>query len=285
VFIGNEIVNISISVVTAALVYAVAKDSFSGTALPFISMAVTVPVLLIFGEIIPKTIAVNFPERIARINSFVLYPFSRAITPLRMVLNAAAKVFIRLFVKDPTLQPVDTVHIDEDMFKSIVDIGRKEGIIEPGERDLIYRVFRLDDIALSQIMTPREEIAAIPLVSTEQAVRTILEEKKYSRYPVYDTTLDNIVGFIHAKSLLKQTVNAQADKKFSLASLLRTPAFIQETGNALSAFLQLKRNKTHIAIVTDGRGITAGIITMEDILEELFGDIRDETDMEDEGHV
>ncbi len=280
VLIGNELVNISISVVTAALVYSVAHDLFDSRVLPFISMVVTVPVLLLFGEIIPKTIAVKYPEKTARINSFALYCFSHIITPVRFILNAGSKVFINLFVKDPSTQAVDTVNIDEDIFKSMVDTGRREGTIEPEERLLIHRAFRLDDIDVSKIMTPRERIVAVSLSSSTDDFLELVEEEKYSRYPVFDQDLDTIAGFIHAKDLLRLKSSGPEDSPLTIRSILRKPTFIPADRNALSAFLQLKNNKTHIGIVLDGQSNTAGIITMEDILEELFGEIRDETDME-----
>jgi putative hemolysin len=278
-------VNISISVVTAALVYSVAKDLFSDRVLPFISMAATVPLLLLFGEIIPKTIAIKFPERIARFNSYFLYLFSTVIAPLRHILNAASKVFIKLFVKDPTKQPIDSVNMDEDIFKSIVDIGSREGTIEPGERDLIHRAFRLDDIYISRIMTLRDSIVALPLHSSEEEFMEIIETEKFSRYPVYEKSIDQIIGFIHAKDLLRLRGSAHGKKRLTIRSILRKPTFVPSSRNALSAFLQFKKNKTHIGIVIDNQGKTAGIVTMEDILEELFGEIKDETDMEDESSV
>ena len=280
VLIGNEIVNICISVVAAALVYSLTKDIISNQFLPFFSMAVTVPVLLLFGEIIPKTIAVKFPEKIARFNSYPLYFFSRAIVPVRRVLNFAAKVFIRVFVKDPTKQPLDSVTIDEGIFKSMVDIGSREGTIEPGERDLIHKAFHLDDISISDIMIPRDRIVAVPLEISEEAFMTIIETKKFSRYPVFVKSVDHITGFVHAKDLLRLKSAVYRKKILTIKSILRKPTFVFEDRNALSVLLQFQKNKSHIGIVTDSQRKTVGMVTLEDILEELFGEIIDETDRE-----
>ncbi|HDH86893.1 MAG: HlyC/CorC family transporter [Deltaproteobacteria bacterium] len=280
VLIGNEIVNICISVVAAALVYSLTKDIISNQFLPFFSMAVTVPVLLLFGEIIPKTIAVKFPEKIACFNSYPLYLFSRAIVPLRHVLNSAAKVFIRLFVKDPTKQPLDSATIDEGIFKSMVDIGSKEGTIEPGERDLIHKAFHLDDISISDIMIPRDRIAAVPQDISEESLMEIIETKKFSRYPVFKKSIDHITGFVHAKDLLRLKGSASRKKFPTIKSILRKPTFISEGRNALSVLIQFQKNKSHIGIVTNSHGKTVGMVTLEDILEELFGEIMDETDRE-----
>jgi CBS domain containing-hemolysin-like protein len=282
VLIGNEIVNIAISVTVAALVYSLARDIVSERFLPFFSMAVTVPALLLFGEILPKTIAVKFPEKIALFNSYPLRVFSTAITPLRHVLNSAAKVFIRLFVRDPRKQPLDTVNIDEGIFRSMVDIGSREGTIEPDERDLIHRTFHLDDILISEIMIPRESIVAVPSDIEEQSFMELIETKKFSRYPVYKRNIDQVVGFVHAKDLLRLRGSRQEKKRLTIETIQRKPTFILESRNVLSVLLQFQRNKTHIGIVVDGKGKTTGLVTLEDILEELVGEIRDETDIEND---
>ena len=280
VLIGNEIVNICISVVAAALVYSLTKDIISDRFLPFFSMIVTVPMLLIFGEIIPKTIAVKYPDTIARFNSYPLFAFSRAIAPVRYVLNSAAKIFIHLFVKDPTKQPLDSITIDEGIFKSMVDIGSKEGTVEPEERELIHKAFHLDDIAISDIMLPRDKIIAVPLHISEESLMEIIQTKKFSRYPVYTKNVDAIAGFVHAKDLLRLKGSASRKKLQTIKSILRKPTFVAEDRNALSVFLQFQKNKSHIGIVTDDTGKTVGMVTLEDILEELFGEIMDETDRE-----
>ncbi len=285
VLIGNEIVNISISVVVAAVVYSVLKDITSSHFIPFISMAITVPVLLLFGEIIPKTIAVKFPEKIALFNSYPLYLFSRAISPVRYLLNSAAKVFIRIFVKDPTKQPLDSVNIDEGIFRSMVDAGSREGAIEPSERDLIHRTFHLDDIYISNIMIPRDRIVAVPLDIDEENFMDVVEEKKFSRYPVYEENIDKIAGFVHAKDLLRLKNSQDGKKYLKVGSILRKPTFVHENRNALSVLLQFQKNKTHIGIVINGQGKTVGMLTLEDILEELFGEIMDETDIEDSNNA
>ena len=285
VLVGNEIVNISISVVVAALVYSIAKDAITDRFLPLFSMAVTVPMILLFGDIIPKTIAAKFPERIALFNSYPLYLFSTVIAPLRHVLNSAAKVFIRPFVKDPTKQPLDSVNIDEGIFRSMVDIGSREGTIEPGERDLIHRAFHLDDIYISQIMIPRDNIIAVPLDIGEKAFMEIIETKKFSRYPVYKEGIDQITGFVHAKDLLRLKSAAHRKKSMTIKSILRKPTFVHESRNALSVLLQFQKNKTHIGIVVGNQGKAVGMVTLEDILDELVGEIRDDTDIEEENNV
>jgi len=283
--IGNEIINISISVVVAALVYSLAKDIMSERFLPFCSMAVTVPVLLLFGEIIPKTIAVKFAEKIALFSSYPLYLFSTVIAPLRYVLNSVAKVFISFFVKDPTKQPLDSVTIDEGIFRSMVDIGSREGTIEPSERDLIHRAFHLDDIYVSHIMIPRDNIVAVSPDISEEAFMEIIEREKFSRYPVYEKSIDQITGFVHAKDLLRLKSTARSKRPLTITSILRKPTYVHESRNALSVLLQFQKSKTHIGIVVDSQGKTVGMVTLDDILEELFGEIKDETDVEDESNV
>jgi len=285
VLIGNEIVNISISVVAAALVYSVAKDIVSDRFLPFFSMAVTVPVLLLFGDIIPKTIAVKFPEKIALFNSYPLYLFSIMIAPVRHVLNSTAKVFIRLFVKDPTKHPLDSVTIDEGIFRSMVDVGSRAGTIGAGERDLIHRAFRLDDIYISHIMTPRDRIVAVPQDISEEAFMQLIKAKGFSRYPVCGKSIDQITGFVHAKDLLRLRSAARSKKRLTIKSIVRKPTFVHESRNALSVLLQFQKTKRHIGIVLDSQGKTVGMVALEDILEEVFGKIMDKTDIGDKGNV
>ncbi len=285
VLIGNEIVNICISVVAAVLFYSLTRDIISDRYLPFCSMAVTVPVLLLICDIIPKTIAIKYPERIALFNAYPLYLFSIAIIPVRHILNSFAKLFIGLFVKDPTKQPIDSVVIDEEIFRSMVDIGSREGAIEPAERDLIHRAFHLDDIAISDIMIPRERIVAVSQDIGENALMDLIYEKKFSRYPVYEKSLDRIVGFVHAKELLRLKGSAKKKKPFAIKAILRRPTFVSEGRNALSVLLQFQKRNTHIGIIVDDQGKTVGIVTLEDILEELFGDIMDETDREGKDDV
>jgi len=280
VLIGNEIVNIAISVVAAALFYSLAEGIVSDRYLPFCSMAVTVPVFLLFCDIIPKTIGVKYPERIALLNAYPLHLFSIAITPVRYVLNSIAKIFIGLFVKDPTKQPVDSLAIDEDLFRSMVDIGSKEGTVEPDERDLIHKAFHLDDIPISDIMVPRDDIVAVPQNISADSFMELIQEKKFSRYPVYEQSLDRIVGFVHAKELLRVKGSAKGKRPPAIKTILRKPTFISEGRNALSVFLQFQKRKTHIGIVVDDQGKTVGMVALEDILEELFGEIMDETDKE-----
>jgi len=271
--------------VAAALVYSLAKDIMSDRFLPFCSMVVTVPVLLLFGDIIPKTIGIKFSEKIALFNSYPLYLFSTVIAPLRYVLNSAAKVFISPFVKDPTKQPLDSVNIDEDIFRSMVDVGSREGTVEPSERDLIHRAFHLDDIYISHIMIPRDSIVAVPPDISEEAFMEVIEREKFSRYPVYEKSIDKITGFVHAKDLLRVKSTVHSKRPLTIKSIQRKPTFVHESRNALSVLLQFQKNKTHIGIVADNQGKTVGMVTLDDILEELFGEIKDETDVEDESNV
>jgi len=282
VLIGNELVNISISVLTAALVYSLLNQHISSTSISLCCVIITVPILLLFGEIIPKTIAVKFPENVAGINSFLLYLFSILITPVQHVLNKTSKIFVNLFVRDPSIHQMDTADMDEETFKSMVDTGSRHGNIEPSERDLIHRVFRLDDIEISRIMTSEDKIISLSDSCTENEFLDIIINEKHSRYPVYSKTADNITGFIHAKDLLRIKSKKSG---FFMRSLIRKPVLVYTDNNALSVFLRLKKNKTHIAVVKDRDEKTAGIVTMEDILEELFGEIMDETDMEDKTGV
>ncbi len=167
----------------------------------------------------------------------------------------------------------------------MVDIGSREGTIEPGERELIHRALHLDDIYISTIMTPRDRIVAVPIDISEEAFMEIIESGKFSRYPVYKKDIDHIAGFVHAKDLLRLRTPASRKKTLTIKSTLRKPTFVHEDRNALSMLLQFQQNKTHMGMVVDSQGRTAGMVTLEDILEELFGEIMDETDIEGKDDV
>ena len=284
-FLGTTLVGTNISVIISSAVATNLAAVWLGANAALVSTLVMTTVILVFCEIIPKTIAAKSPERIALLNSRVLYLFSLIIKPVRNILNFLSKVFIRLFVKDPTKQPLDSVNIDESIFKSMVDVGSREGNIEPGERDLIHKAFRLDDIPVSDIMIPRDRVVAVPLGIGENGLLGLIEQKGYSRYPVYGKDIDEIFGFVHAKDLLRLRSDEHKRRRLSIKSILRKPIFISENRNALSVLLQFQKNKRHMGIVVDKLKKTTGMVTMEDILEELFGEIMDETDREVNNNV
>jgi putative hemolysin len=201
------------------------------------------------------------------------------------VLNGAAAFFVRLFVQDQAGRHQDSSTIDEHIFKSMVEAGSRDGTIQPDERDLIHRAFHLDDINVAQIMVPRDRMVAAPTTISEQALLHLIETEKYSRYPVYEGDIDHIIGFMHVKDLLRLKSAGADIRPVARHSILRKATFIAVTRNALSVLLQFQKSKTHIGVVLDGQGKTAGIVTLEDILEELFGEIKDETDMEDNPHA
>ncbi len=279
VLIGNEFINSAISVVSASICYSLLHNSsvIDDKLLPIVAVSITLPMLLLFGEILPKTIAVKFPEKVSFFNSYPLYMFSKIITPARFILGKISMVFISLFVKDISKQPSGALKIDEDTFKSIVDISSRDGTIEQDERDLIHRVFQLDDIDISKIMTKRENISALPKTCSIEEIFKVIKEEKFSRYPVFDGTIDNIIGFIHVKDLLK----IKDRKKVTMKAILRRVVFVEKGRNAFSVFFQFQRNKNHLGIIVDDQEKTLGLVTLEDILEELFGEIMDETDVED----
>lgn len=279
VLIGNELINSALSVVSASICYAFLSSStmIDDRWLPVVAVSITLPMLLIFGEILPKTLAVKFPEKVSFLNSYPLYLFSKTVTPARFLLGKVSMFFIGFFVKDISKQPAGALKIDEDTFKSIVDISSRDGTIEQEERDLIHRVFHLDDIDISKIMTKRERISALPKTCSVEEIFRVITEEKFSRYPVFDGTIDNIIGFVHVKDLLK----IKDRKKFTMKSILRRVVFVEQERNAFSVFFQFQRNKNHLGIVIDDQEKTVGLVSLEDILEELFGEIMDETDVED----
>lgn len=274
ILIGNELVNTSIAVLFSTLLYKLLRDKLSLTQLSLISVFCGSFVLLVVGEITPKAIALRNPQKVAllvtpliKFTSFLVYPFIWFVrNPLDRLLN---------FIIGRS--NADSEKIDEAVFKSIVEAGRKEGIIEQSEKEMINRIFAFDDLVVSDVMTPRTEIFMLPVSFSYQQLVNEIKEKKFSRVPIFRDTADQIVGIIYAKDLLKKELEGEASNKFP-GKLLNEALFIPPGKKVVDLFRQFKALRQHMAIVVDEYGGLQGLVTMEDLLEELFGEIRDEYD-------
>lgn len=268
--IGNELVNVAISALSASVFISLLGDSSK-----WLSIAVITPLLLIVGEITPKLIAVKSP---IRFSSWVAWPlglFVRLVAPLRWVFKGVSEVIISLLGVSVTAQ---ANIIREDEFRTLVDVGEKEGVLEASERELIENVFEFGDTTVADLMTPRVDIFSL---SSDLTLEDILEEIQrhpFSRIPIYQGNReDNIIGILYAKDLLnlEKSRNQWGDKD-NLQRFLRPPYFIPWSKKALELFQDFQKKKVHLAIVVDEYGGIAGLITMEDLLQTLFGEIEDE---------
>ena len=281
ILIGNELVNITISALSASLV-----DSALLTWTPLASSdpvllktvfatAICFPLLLVFGEITPKTMALYNPRRFARLAAIPLRLFYSLIAPVRWVLASLANRIVRLLVGEfPTVE----APITEEEFRNIVDQSKEEGLLWEAEREFIHNIFDFGETRVSEVMTPRTDMFCLQADQSLEEVRKVIEEQHYSRIPVYEEDKDDITGILYCKDLLGLTIDPEAGKGWSLRALVRKPYFIPQTKKASELFREFRFNRIHLAIVVDEYGGVAGLVTMEDLLEEIFGEILDDYD-------
>ncbi len=229
---------------------------------------------LVVGELIPKYLAVSFPEKLARTVTPTVWVFAKIAFVPAKVLSSMARLLLKPFgLVDRT---VESAHTDEEI-NLILSEGHEKGHFDKAERDLIEGVFEFADTTVRQAMTPRTRIVGLDLaLNHEQILRKITEEG-YSRYPVYDDSLDNIKGVIHTKDVINVLVHSQL---VIVHDLIRPISFVPDSKMVSAQLHDFQRDQQHIAIVLDEFGGTAGLITLEDILEEIVGEIRDEHDTE-----
>lgn len=275
ILVGNESVNISTSIFVATIISAlIGTDDWLVVTLA--GTAVVTPLLLVFGEITPKTIAVRYNERFATTVARPLQFFSRVILPVRWVLSTVADVIVRPSEGKSENGPEG---IEKEEFRALIDMGEKDGVLDESEGALFRNVFEFGDTLVSEIMTPRTDMESLHVEVPLTDVLGKVIESHFSRIPVYGEDKDDVVGILYAKDLLQKRVRSGEVK--DLATLLRKPFFVPLTKKAVDLFTELRREMIHLAIVVDEYGGMAGMVTMEDLLEELFGEIMDETDSEE----
>ncbi len=232
---------------------------------------------IVFGELVPKTLALAFPERFALAVAGPIDVIGRILSPLVALLTAITRVLTRPFGADVSTES----QITAEELRLIVERGGQQGILEAEEEQMINAVIELGDRRLHEVMVPRIDIVALPATATfEQAIDTFVEEG-HSRVPVYDESVDEVLGILYAKDLL-QYLKSSAAPRPAIRSILRTPVFAPESMTIDDLLHDFQRKKVHIAIVLDEYGGTAGLVSIEDLLEEIVGEIQDEYDVEEE---
>ena len=271
ILIGNELINITFS----SLATGVVEHLFPGcgrVGVILLTTALAVPVILIFGEITPKSIALAIAERWARVASYLLRGFAFIATPVRVIVNGVAGGIVRLLGGGAKAPPPRA--LGEAEFKALVDAGSEEGTLEAAERRLIHNVFAFGDRSVADIMTPARKVFSLsfdlPLARLAQEV----VRAGFSRVPVYRRRREEIVGLLFAKDLVGLAGGRLAGR--TLKDLLRPPVYVPKTTKSDRLFREFQRRRTHLALVVDEYGRLVGLVTMEDLLEELFGEIRDE---------
>jgi magnesium and cobalt exporter, CNNM family len=269
--VGITVVNIGAS----ALAAAIAEQLFGSHGLA-IAIAAMVFLLTIFGEVLPMTLAVEYPVRFASWVSRPVVWLSMALKPIRVGLGAFTAITVRLVGSERRRgQP----EISEEELRTLVDVGAREGVVERSEREMIHKVFELEDTLVREVMVPRPDMFCLDVTIEPAQLLPLLREQLHSRVPVYEETVDQIVGVLYTKDLLPYLSGLPAD--FSLRPHLHPPYFVPGSKRADALLREFQAKKLHLAVVVDEYGGTAGLVTLEDLLEELVGEIRDEYD-EDE---
>ena len=265
ILIGNNLVNITASSLATSLAY-----SFGGYMVSIATAALTVAIL-IFGEITPKNYATLNAEKITLRYIPILSFFMMIMTPFIFIINMVSRVFMKLLRVDPDAA---NKAMTEEELRTIVDVSHEDGVIESDEKKMIYNVFDLGDADAKDIMVPRVNVTFADVNSTYEELIDIFREDKFTRLPVYKDSQNNIVGIINMKDLLLYDKN----EEFVIDHFLRKPHFTYETKSISDLLVEMKDSTFNIAIVLDEYGDMAGLITLEDILEEIVGEIHDEYD-------
>lgn len=267
ILVGNNFVNILI----AALSTAIAERFFSNDALA-ISVGVTTVLILLFGEIAPKTVGRGRAEKVAPIALIILVGFYYALYPI-------VKLFVKIisFVLGENASVRGRL-VTKDDIEVMVEMAEEEKSMDSKQIDLLNSILEFPSIKVKDIMVPRTGIEAIKKTAQFLDVIKLVREVAHSRYPVYDEDLDDVLGFLHVKDLA--FMNPDEQKNFDVTKYLKPPFFVYEHMKIQAVFDHMNRKKVHLALVKDENGIVVGMLTLEDIMEEIFGEIQDEHDDE-----
>lgn len=272
ILIGNNIVNLSASSLTTSIAY-----NLGGSAVAIATGILTV-LILIFGEITPKTMATINSEKMALAYAYPIHFIMVIITPISFIINALSRVVFFILRVDPNAK-VNAV--TENELRTMVEMGHEDGAIEEEEREMINNVFDLGDAKAKDVMVPGVHVVFADVESSYEELIEIFRENKFTRLPVFEENTDNVIGTINMKDLLLY----DNTKAFNIRDILREAYFTHEHKNISELLVEMRQASLNIAIVLDEYGETAGLITLEDILEEIVGEIHDEYDTNEEEEI
>lgn len=264
---GNLFTILATSVGTA-----LAINIFSGNGIIIATIVMTF-LTVIFGELTPKTFAVTHAEKIVLIMAKPLDIYMKLISPVVWIFNKLSNLIIRLLGGE--IRPTPQL-LTEDEMKAMISIGEEEGTLEKEEKKMLHNVFEFGDTRVSEAMVPRTEIVAVPEDAVVADVLELLTANRYSRYPVINETVDNIVGLLYVKDILMQMEKEEVTKTTPIKNIIRDAYYIPESKMVTELLDEMQKNKFQIAIIVDEHGGTAGLITLEDIMEEIVGGLQDE---------
>ncbi|MGB5985871.1 MAG: hemolysin family protein, partial [Desulfobacterales bacterium] len=264
ILIGNNVVNVGASALATALALRLVPNHAVGYAVFVMTF-----LILVFGEVFPKSIATRNNVLIARLTIYPIYWLSLALSPIIWFLNFIPRITGR-FERKRT--------VTEEELMTIVEVGEEQGEIREEEKELISNIFEFDDTNAYEIMTPRADMFVIDTQDPLSLAQ--ISKSGFTRVPVIEDSIDNVVGIINIKDLFNQMAKSQ--EKIDIQKLMRPPYFVPENKKLNSLLAQFKKKKNHLAIVVDEHGGVSGLISLEDVLEEIVGEISDETDKEEQ---
>lgn len=265
ILIGNNIVNIALASMGTLLFV-----DLLGNKGATVSTVVITVVVLIFGEITPKSIAKDFPERFAIFSTPIINAFITVLTPLNFVFSSWKSLVSKLFKSDKKSK------MSQEELLLLLGEGEQEGALDKDDMEYIKNVFKLDSLTAESVMTPRKNIVCVSIDDSDKEIMNVIKNEGYSRMPVIEESIDKVVGILHARDYLI----ARKNPGFDIKMILHKPSFVPETVDLDTLFKNMQRKHTHMVITVNEYGETSGILTMEDIIEELVGEIWDERDEE-----
>ncbi len=266
ILIGNNLANNAASSVMTVIIISLLGEGYAWASTLFMTLLV-----LIFGEIIPKTLAKQFPEKLSAVFSGPLYILNVILMPINFIVVKLVAIVSRLWENSTS----DNEAVSEKDFENIIDIAEDEGVIDEEQSDLLQNALDFDEVLAYEIVTHRVDMDALDIRDPyEVNIKKILESK-YSRMPVFEDTPDNIIGILHLNRVFKRLVD---DKKINIRNLLLPVTFVHKTMSLPDVLEKMRDTKCHMVVVLDEYGGTMGILTMEDVLEQIVGEIFDETD-------
>ena len=271
ILIGNNIVNLTASSISTALTLKIFGSKLVGIATGILTF-----LILVFGEITPKNVASKNAEKMALAYIGVISFLVTLLTPVIFIVNTVSKFVISIFNKNGD----DNNAVTEEELRAMVEYSHEEGVIENEEKKMIVNVVDFGDTVAGDIMVPRVDMVMVDEKSSYEEILQVFREERYTRIPVYEETPDNVIGILNVKDFLL----IEDKENFVMKELLREPLYTYEYKKTSALMMDMRKTGANIVIVLDEYGITAGLITLEDMLEEIVGEIRDEFDAdEDEG--
>ncbi len=271
ILICNNVVNLSASALATTLALRI------GLAVG-IATGILTSVILIFGEVVPKTWAMTYSEKLSLLYGGVIYAIMQLLTPVIFLVDTISNVILRILHVDLG-KKVNTM--TENELKTYVDVSHEDGVIESDEREMIYNVFDFNDACAKDVMIPRIHMVTVNVNASYENVLGIFRESMYTRLPVYENSKDNIIGFLNIKDLILIAGPAS----FRLRDILRDAHYTYEFKKIDDLMVEMREKATGVAFVLNEYGATVGMITLEDLLEEIVGEIRDEYDAEETEYI